>query len=145
MTRTQRIAPVQSLFADAERRLAQSFAACERRLAESEAKLMELQRYLWDYEQQFARRAVQGVGAVELRDYRAFLARLNEAIRQQQSVVSRAREERDLERQRWQGAARRRHALDHVVDNWRADERRAHERRDQRESDERAQRKVSLT
>ncbi|MGH8177618.1 MAG: flagellar export protein FliJ [Steroidobacter sp.] len=144
MTRTKRIAPVQSLFDDNERRLAQSLVAFERRATESEAKLNELERYRSEYEKQFTQRAGRGIGATDLRDYQAFLARLNEAIRQQQTLVQRAQAERDAELQRWQDAARRAKALGLVVEGWRVEERRANDRRDQHETDERAQRKVSI-
>ena len=144
MTRTKRIAPVQTLFDDNERRLAQSLASFERRTAENEKKLEELERYRAEYEKQFTQRAGRGIGATDLRDYQAFLARLNEAIRQQAALVQRAQIERDAERRRWQDSARRAKALGHVVEGWRAEERRADERRDQRETDERAQRKVSI-
>ena len=145
MTRTKRMAPVQTLFDDNERRLAQSLAAYERRVSESETKLSELERYRAEYEKQFAQSAGRGMSATELRDYQAFLARLNEAIRQQRTLTQRAQIERDAERLRWQEAARRAKALGHVVESWKAEERRALDKRDQRETDERAQRiKVSL-
>jgi flagellar biosynthesis chaperone FliJ len=51
--------------------------------------------------------------------------------------------ERDQERQRWQDAARRAKAIDHVVENWQSQERRDADRREQRDSDERAQRPKS--
>jgi flagellar FliJ protein len=145
MTRTKRIAPVQTLFDDTERRLAQSLAAYERRAHDSETKLSELERYRGEYEKQFTQSAGRGMGVAELRDYQAFLARLTEAIRQQRTLTQRAQIERDAERQRWQEAARRAKALGSVVEGWKAEERRAVDKRDQRETDERAQRiKVSL-
>lgn len=143
MTRAKRLEPVQNLVDDTERRLALSLAAFERRVTENETKLQELERYRAEYERQFSQRAGKGIGATDLRDYQAFLARLGEAIKQQQSIVQRARAERDAERQRWQDAAKRSKALGHVVEQWRTEERRTSDRREQRESDERAQRKVS--
>lgn len=143
MTRAKRLAPVQNLIDDTERRLAQSLVAFERRVTENETKLQELERYRSEYERQFSQRAGRGIGATDLRDYQAFLARLGEAIKQQQSVVQRARADRDTERQRWQDAAKRSKALDHVVGLWQTEERRTIDRREQHESDERAQRKVS--
>jgi flagellar FliJ protein len=140
MTRAKRLQPVQHLVDNNERRLAQSLAAFEKRLTESDNKLRELERYRGEYERQFSQRAGGGMGVTSLRDYQAFLARLAEAIRQQQAVVSRARAERDAERQRWQEAAKRAKALGHVVEQWQTEERRAGEQREQRESDERAQR-----
>ena len=145
MTRAKRMKPVQNLYDDTERRLAVALAAIERRVAEAEAKLHELERYRGEYDKQFALRAGSGIGATALRDYQAFLARLTEAIKQQQAVVKRAQSERDAERLRWQDAAKRAKALGHVVEQWQTEERRASDRREQRESDERSQRKVSKT
>jgi flagellar FliJ protein len=137
--------PVQNLFDDTERRLATGLATIERKVADAEAKLQELERYRSDYDKQFALRAGLGIGATSLRDYQVFLARLSEAIRQQQAVVKRAQSERDAERHRWQEAAKRAKALGHVVEQWQTEERRASDRREQRESDERAQRRVNKT
>jgi flagellar FliJ protein len=145
VTRAKRMKPVQNLYDDTERRLAVALAAIERRVAEAEAKLHELERYRGEYDKQFALRAGSGIGATALRDYQAFLARLTEAIKQQQAVVKRAQSERDAERLRWQDAAKRAKALGHVVEQWQTEERRASDRREQRESDERSQRKVSKT
>ena len=140
MTRSQRLAPVQNVVESAEKRLAQSLAMHERRVSEADGKLNELIRYRGEYEKQFAERVKSGIGVMELRDYQAFLARLTEAVRQQQSVVHRMRADRDAERLRWQDAAKRVKALDHVVTQWQTEERRTADRRDQRDTDERAQR-----
>jgi flagellar FliJ protein len=141
MTRTQRLQPVQDVVENAEKRLAQSLAAHERRVTEAEGKLHELTRYRGEYEQQFTQRAGSGIGVMALRDYQAFLARLTEAMRQQQSVVQRIRAERDVERVRWQEAARRVKAIDHVVTKWQTEEQRLADRREQLDTDERGQRR----
>lgn len=139
-SRAQRLAPVQDVAENTERRLAQSLAALERRVSEAEGKLQELTRYRDEYDQQFAQRAAGGIGVTELRDYQAFLARLTEAARQQQAVVQRIRADRDAERLRWQDAAKRAKALDHAVAQWHVEERRVADRREQHDTDERAQR-----
>ena len=142
MKRAKRLEPVQQIVDDAQRRLAHSVAAFEKRVLDGETKLQELQRYKSEYEQQFAQRAGRGIGATELRDYQVFLARLSEAIKQQQALVTRANAEHQAERVKWQQALTRSKALGHVVDRWQAEERHMNDRRDQREGDERAQRKV---
>jgi flagellar FliJ protein len=145
MTRAKRLQPVQNLVDDKERRLAQSLAAYEKKLTDAQRKCQELERYREEYEKQFTETAARGIGVMGLRDYQAFLARLNEAVRQQQSVVARALAERDAERTRWQEMARKAKALDHVVEQWNTEERRARDRREQLETDERAQRRVKPT
>lgn len=143
MTRAKRLEPVQHVVEQAQRRFASSVAALEKRVLEGEAKLAELERYKGEYEQAFSQRAGRGIGATDLRDYQAFLARLAEAIKQQQALVSRVRGEHQAERLKWQDALKRSKALGHLVERWQAEERHASERREQRESDERAQRKTS--
>src|SRR5690606_29676231 len=110
---------VQHIVDEAQQRLAQSAAAFEKRMLEAEAKLAELERYKAEYEQGFAQRAERGIGATELRDYQAFLAKLAEAIKQQQGLVNRARAEHEAERLKWQEALKRSKALGHVVERWR--------------------------
>ncbi len=138
MSRATRLQPVQNLADDAERRAALRVASAERNQHEAEGKLADLERYAEDYQRQYTDRAAGGIGVTELRDYQAFLARLGEAIRQQRAIVSRARHECDTERLRWQEAAKRARALDHVADKWRDEERRAADKREQNEIDERA-------
>jgi flagellar protein FliJ len=140
MSRAKRLVPVQSVVEAAEQRLAQNLAGLQRRVGDAESKLLELERYRGEYEQGFTQRAGLGIGVAQLRDYQAFLGRLTEAIRQQQVVVQRARAERDAERLRWQLAARRVKAIDHVAEQWQAEEHRAADRREQRDTDEHGQR-----
>ena len=140
--RAKRLEPVQHIVDEAQKRLAMSVAAFEKRVLDGETKLGELVRYKAEYEQGFQQRAATGIGVMEMRDYQAFLARLAEAIKQQQALVNRARAEHEAERVKWQEALKRSKALGHVVERWQAEERHVTERREQRESDERAQRKT---
>ena len=143
MTRSGRMKPVQEVVGAAERREAAQLVASEERLAECERKLEELRQYEQDYREGFNARATAGMGGRGLRDYQLFLARLREAIRQQIQLVNAARTERDAQQEHWREAARRHKGIDHVVANWQAEERRDVERREQRDSDERAQRRIS--
>jgi flagellar protein FliJ len=141
MKRADRLQPVKTIVDDTERRLAEHLASAERLLGSCETKLNELLGYRNDYTQGFARRAAGGMGAHELVDYQAFMVKLNEAVSQQEKITQQARQERDLQKKRWQDAARRAKALGHVIHHWQQDELKAEERRDQRDTDERAQRK----
>jgi flagellar FliJ protein len=139
MTRTDRMVPVQRVMDDSEKQHARSLAAAQRRVGEAEAKLAELQRYHVDYAQSFSRRATAGSSGLALRDFQAFLTRLAEAAKAQEQIVARAREDLAAETHHWQGAARRAKAIGVVVDRWRGEELRVQERREQQETDERAQ------
>jgi len=134
--------PVQEVVDAKERTEAKQLAVSEEHLAASERKLDEFRQYEQDYRQGFKSRAAAGMGGHGLRDYQLFLARLGEAVRQQSKIVGAARAERDAQQDHWREAARHHKAVDHVVGTWQAEERRHAERREQRDSDERAQRKA---
>ena len=138
MKRAQRLEMVQNVVDDQERRRAEALAISEQGLTESEAKLAELQNYLDSYVRGFAIRAESGIDGAMARDYQAFLARLEEALRQQTQIVTRARAQRDGEMQTWQGAAQRAEAVGQMVRRFQNEEARAADRREQVESDERS-------
>jgi len=140
MKRAQRLQIVQRVVDDQERNRAEALACSERRLRENEAKLNELEAYHANYVRDFTLRAGSGMDGVMVRDYQAFLARLEEAIRQQNQVVTRARAQRDSELRTWQGAAQRAEAVGQMVKRFQTEEERALDRREQHEADERSQR-----
>lgn len=131
---------VERVVSDAERKRAESLAASERRVSESEAKLAELETYQKSYADQFNTRAGAGIGAAGLRDFQTFMSRLADAVKQQTQVVLKAKIDRDVERLTWQNAAQRAEAVGGLVKRWQGEERREHDRNEQRDSDERAQR-----
>jgi flagellar FliJ protein len=140
MKRAQRLEMVQNVVDDQERRRAEELAASQRRVTESEAKLAELETYHDSYVRGFAMRAGSGMDGAMARDYQAFLARLEEAIRQQTQIVTRTRAQRDSEMQIWQGAAQRAEAVGQMVKRFQTEEARALDRREQVESDDRSMR-----
>jgi flagellar FliJ protein len=144
MKRVERLRMVERAIDDIERRRAETLAASERHLSTCTAKLAELESYYAAYTRQFNQRAEAGIGGAGLRDYQAFLARLAEAVRQQTSLVMRARSERDAERLSWQNAAQRAEVVGRLVTRWKNEEQRRGDLSEQRESDDRAQRR-SLT
>jgi flagellar protein FliJ len=140
MKRAQRLEKVQDVVEDQERRRAEALAGSESRVSESEVKLTELESYHASYVRDFAIRAESGIDGNLARDYQAFLARLEEAVRQQTQIVIRARAQRDGEKQSWQAAAQRAEAVGQVVKRFQTEEARAVDRREQEESDERSSR-----
>ncbi len=140
MKRSDRMAPVQQVLSDAEQAGARELGSAQQRLVDAEAKLGELKKYHADYQRSFQARAQQGHTVTALRDFQAFLARLEEALRQQDKAVAMAREQVSKQRRSWQGAARQVKAVESVVDRWQQAESLVVERREQKETDERAQR-----
>jgi flagellar protein FliJ len=134
------MAPVQRVLDQKEKDRARELGEARTRLSEAQAKLGDLEQYRHDYEQAFQQRAKAGQPVRALRDFQVFLARLDQAIQQQRQVVAATQADVSGHSTRWQSAARQVKAVDSVVDRWQGDERRAQDRRDQKETDERAQR-----
>ena len=139
MKRSERLQMVKKVVDDFERRKAEALAASERRVTESEKKLGELEEYRAGYVRDFSTRAKAGINGAAARDFQAFLARLDEALQQQNQTVTNVRAQRDAERQNWQDAAQRAEAIGTTVKRWQGEERYALERREQHETDERSQ------
>jgi len=88
----------------------------------------------------FRRRATAGMAVTGMRDYQTFIARLGEAVRQQEGVIAQLQGDCEHARARWLEAAARSSAVRKVIANVRSEDQRLEERRSQKESDEHAQR-----
>jgi flagellar FliJ protein len=130
--------PVRDAAAEAERQAALGLAEGQARLADAERRLGELQRYQHEYRLSLQQRTSHGIDATQLRAFHGFLARLDEALAQQELLVTRAREEAEALRVRWIDATRRVRVVGKVIERARSDERDAEERREQADLDERA-------
>jgi flagellar FliJ protein len=131
---------VQQVATRNERDLASRLAEAERDAIEAEQKLVALERYRNEYEEQLAQRGAGGVDISGVREFQAFLARLGEALVAQRQVLTTARAARDQQLNAWREAAQRAQVVQTLADRWQNEARREEDRRDQRESDEQAQR-----
>jgi len=138
--RSKRLEAVGALADDTERECATQAAALQGRLADAERRCVELQRYLGEYQQMFQRRASAGMGVTGMRDYQTFIARLGDAVRQQQGVIEQLRADCERARAQWLAAAARKSAMRKVIANVRSEDQKLEDRRNQKEFDEQAQR-----
>jgi flagellar FliJ protein len=143
MSPTQRLQLIQRVTDEKKRQHARRLGQTRARVAECEAKLKELQGYHASYAREFDQRAASGIGGAGIREFQAFLAKLAEAVRQQEDLLRKARSESESARSTWQGAAQRSQIMDKVVEHHTVRETRARDHRDQRESDDRGQRKTN--
>jgi flagellar FliJ protein len=131
---------VRELLDETERDHALRVAAAQSRLADAERRTQDLERYLAEYQQAFRQRASAGIGVSGMRDYQIFIARLTEAVKQQQGVLAQLREDCERERAQWVQAAARNRAVDKVIAAARREDQKSEDRHSQNELDERAQR-----
>ena len=140
MTKSQRMKPLTRVATSRERTAAKELAEYRRVLTAAETKYSELVTYREEYTQRLETSGGTGLDAPQMRDYRLFLARLNEAIGHQQVSVERHRREYERMRGLWSEARIRSKSLDKVVERYRKEENTTAEKREQAESDERSQR-----
>lgn len=110
-------------------------ATQQQQLAKAEHQLGELERYRNEY-------AAAGEGAVSvsaLLNRQQFIARIDQAIAQQVAEIERQRRRLNQVRDHWKQVHARESALGSVVAQHQEHERRAEERREQAEVDERMQ------
>lgn len=131
--------PVVQVAASKEQEAARLLGDAQREVALREARLSELLAYQSEYAARFETSGGGGLDMARLQDYRVFLARLNEAIALQRRLVDAARVDCEARRACWLGTRQQAQAIDKVVDRFRRDEVRAQGRREQADTDERAQ------
>jgi len=138
--RAKRLEPVNALMSETERECAQQLALMQTQLLQAEQRCQELRRYLGEYHSAFRQRARAGIGVSGVRDYQTFIARLGEAVQQQDGILAQLRGDCERARAQWREAAAKKRAVGKVIERARAEEVQVETRRQQRESDDRAQR-----
>jgi flagellar FliJ protein len=113
-----------------------------RKVADIERQLEQLQSYRDEYVRNSTQSAA-AIDAVKLQNYRSFLERLGEALRQHLKSLDNARVEYEARRAAWSEKRIEAESLGRVVDRFRKEEQHVADRREQREGDDAALR-VSL-
>ena len=137
MTKSKRFEPIQEIAATSAKDLSRAMAEAARKVADLERQLQQLQSYRDDY----VRNSAPGsavVDAVKLQNYRTFLDRLGEALRQQSKSLEIARAEYEKRRAAWSEKRIEAESLGRAVDRFRKEEQHAADRREQREGDDAA-------
>ena len=140
MTKSKRMQPVAKVAEQRERQAAVEMAEFRRFLDAQQTRLDELNNYRNDYARTFEQAGRGGMDAARMADYRRILARLNDAIVYQEQRLASLHNDYEQVRRRWTDTRTRAAALDKVMERYREEERREGDRREQGESDERAQR-----
>lgn len=143
MTRSKRMRPVQQLTQSREQKAVQELGQSQQYLQAQQAKLEELRAYRDQYAKDFQASGGAGLGATRVHDYRIFLNRLGEAIRQQENLIAQCRARHEQTRQQWVESRGQSQAVEKLVDRYRLEEDRQLDRTEQKEQDDRAQRSSS--
>ncbi len=143
MMRSKRFEPIQEIASTSATDLSRAMAEAGRRLAELERQFEQLKTYRDEY----TRNSTESRGtmdAVRLQNYRSFLDRLGEAMRQHVAKLDHARAEYDKRRELWSEKRIEAESLGRAIDRFRKEEQYVAEQREQREGDDAAIR-IALT
>ncbi len=118
-------------------------ATAARRLAErrdeldqEQERLAQLRGFRREYEQKLAVSGQNGIDAYRLRDYNAFLARIDRAVDEQRGALVQAEREVEQLREHWLEKWGNARALEQLVGRYRQQERRTADIREQKNNDE---------
>ena len=143
MLRSQRLAVVLSLEARKEQEALERMGEARKLVDQQRERVENLNRYQQEYRQQI-RNSQQGVVQVaRLQAWQAFIAQLDQVIRQQQVQLDQAEKVFEVRRQEWRQAWERRRGMEKYIDTCRQQERAERDLRDQKLSDEAAGRAFS--
>ncbi|MFW5453659.1 flagellar export protein FliJ [Thioalkalivibrio sulfidiphilus] len=139
MTRSKRMQPVANVVHNRQQNAARVMGERQRALDDQQQRLQELNNYRDEYARRFEDGG-ESMAGINMRDYRLFLSRLNEAIEEQARRVEQARAALEQSRGQWTATRVHSDAVNKVVERMQADERRDEDRREQKENDEFGQR-----
>jgi flagellar FliJ protein len=143
MMRSKRFEPIQEIASTSATDLSRAMGEAGRRVAELERQLEQLKTYRDEYVRNSAQ-ASGSIDAVRLQNYRSFLDRLGEALRQHLTKLDVARADYEKRRVAWSEKRIEAESLGRAIDRFRKEERQVAEQREQREGDDAAMR-ISMT
>ena len=143
MTKSKRLKPVSEIADAKERDAARYMGAQQEVLDRHKNKLTELIKYRAEYAEKMVAAGGSGISAGQMQDYSSFIRRLDEAIVFQRSQIELAVRQLEIKQREWRVTHTRSEALNKVVSRYQTAEVREQDKREQNESDERAQRTVS--
>lgn len=140
MSPSRRLDPLLRRAQDREDEVAKELAERQKALDVHQSRLAELRQYADEY----ASAQLATTSAAQLMNRRAFLDRLDNAVQAQSKTVDSNRERVDAERARLLLASRDKQVLEQLAASYRAQEKQAENRRDQREMDDLGARRTRL-
>ena len=137
MMKSKRFEPIQEIAAISAKDLSRAMGEAGRKVADIESQLEQLKTYRDEYVRNSTQSAA-AMDAVKLQNYRSFLDRLGEALRQHMKSLETARAEYERRRALWSEKRVEAESLSRVVDRFRKEEQHSADRREQRDGDDAA-------
>ncbi len=140
MTRLKRLQTVEGVMGDKAERAAREFGRVQEQLQQEQQRLEQLQQFRAEYHGRLIGDASEPMDAFRLRDFNAFILRIDAAIEQQRGQIREVEQKLEHARAQWNEERTRADALGKVVDQERRTEARREQKREQSQADELAAR-----
>ena len=140
MKKSKRMQPVLRVAETKEQRAAIELGKAQNNLQTQMHRLSELQNYQSEYLSRFQQSGQNGMDINTMQSFRSFLAKLAAAVEQQLQTVKIARDVVEKRKQQWFATRGRVKIYTNVITRFVNDENKQEEKREQKETDERAQR-----
>ena len=140
MNTSDRFKPVLKVAENREASAARKFGQSRKQQHEEEAKLKNLREYHAEYLARFHQSASVGINASQLREYQAFIKKLETAIYEQEEVVRQSQQNTTEHKQQWTEKHIRTQSMDKAMSRIVASEQKQRDAQEQKLSDEIAQR-----
>ena len=138
---SKRFKPIQKIASHKERKAAAALGESIKQREAAEKRLQDLRQYHAEYLEGFARARRNGISGSQVLRYQGFISQLETAISQQEEIVNESQKACDTSKERWRGRYTKSKAMENVIGRLKKAERTDLNRKEQSESDERAQRK----
>lgn len=139
MKRSRRLDPVAKVARQRERNAAQQLGNNRQQTESEQKQLDQLIAYREHYVQAFNAAGKDGFSALQMRDYKLFLSRLDDAIIQQQQQLAASLDHCEQSQVEWQNRHNHSRLINKLVNNRRQHENKQQDDREQRELDDRQQ------
>jgi flagellar FliJ protein len=143
MAKSERLTPVIKVAENRERAAAKVLGEIQATVQQRRKRLDELIAYRAEYYTRFTDTGAAARPASMIADFRTFITKLDEAIVKQKQLVAAATHEYEERRSHWLKARTKSMALGKVAERLRLEEQYVSDRKEQKESDERSQRRRS--
>ncbi|MBL4762532.1 MAG: flagellar export protein FliJ [Gammaproteobacteria bacterium] len=137
MSRSKRMQPVQQYVGKLEKDALQEFGQCQQMLQSQQQQLEKLRAYRQEYaDQMTANSNHASITAGRMQDYQAFMAKLSEAIQQQEQTIARMGQDLVEKRSRWKKSHVKSQAVAKAVGRFSQQENADREKAEQKLQDE---------
>ena len=141
---SHRLQPVVDFNQQQETDAAKALAQASNEVMVQKQRLKEFEDYRSEYGQQFNQAGSGGLSASRVRDYQAFIAKLNNVLEQQMAAIELAENDYEEKKRQWLAARNKLKAINKVQEKHVLNEGIAEEKKEQKEQDDRNVRKLNI-